>query len=258
MGVWADRVDAQSGKSGAVDMSGAIYPSLSARTVVVTGGGSGIGAALVDDFVRQGARVTYLDLADERGLTDATFIRCDLTDQNALTAGFAQIGPVDVLVNNAANDDRHDVAEVTPDYFDNRIAVNLKHHFFCAQAVAPSMRAGGRGVIINMGSISWRLALPGIAIYETAKAGIEGLTRALARDWGGDGVRVVCVVPGGVVTPRQMKLWHDPVGEAALLEKQCIKARIQPPHIAAMVSFLASDDAAMCTAHSYVVDAGWS
>lgn len=239
-------------------MSGANYPSLNGRSVVVTGGGSGIGAALVDDFVRQGARVTYLDLADERGRDDAVFIRCDLTDPAAISAAFAQIGSVDVLVNNAANDDRHEVAEVTPDYFDNRIAVNLKHHFFCAQAVAPAMRENGKGVIINMGSISWRLALPGIAIYETAKAGIEGLTRALARDWGADGVRVVCVVPGGVVTPRQMKLWHDPAGEAALLDKQCLKARIQPPHIAAMVSFLASDDAAMCTAHSYVVDAGWS
>jgi D-xylose 1-dehydrogenase len=239
-------------------MSGAIYPSLSGRNVVVTGGGSGIGAALVDDFVRQGAHVTYLDLADERRPDDATFIRCDLTNQSEITAAFAKIGPVDVLVNNAANDDRHDVADVTPDYFDNRIAVNLKHHFFCAQAAAVSMRGTGRGVIINMGSIAWRMALPGIAIYETAKAGIEGLTRALARDWGGDGIRVVCVVPGGVQTPRQMKLWHDPVEEAALLNKQCLKARIQPPHIAAMVSFLASDDAAMCTAHSYLVDAGWS
>jgi D-xylose 1-dehydrogenase len=239
-------------------MSGAIYPSLSGRTVVVTGGGSGIGAALVDDFVRQGAKVTFLDLADERGGGDAKFIRCDLTDPAAITAAFAEIGPIEVLVNNAANDDRHDVAEVTPDYFDNRIAVNLKHHFLCAQAVLPAMKVAGRGVIINMGSISWRLALPGIAIYETAKAGIEGLTRALARDLGGDGIRVVCVVPGGVVTPRQMKLWHDPAEEAALLAKQCLKERVQPPHIAAMVSFLASDDAAMCTAHSYLVDAGWS
>ena len=239
-------------------MSGAIYPTLSGRSVVVTGGGSGIGAALVDDFVRQGARVTYLDLADERGGDDAKFIRCDLTDPTAITAAFAAIGPVEVLVNNAANDDRHDVAAVTPEYFDNRIAVNLKHHFLCAQAVLPAMKAAGRGVIINMGSISWRLALPGIAIYETAKAGIEGLTRALARDLGSDGIRVVCVVPGGVVTPRQMKLWHDPVEEAALLDKQCLKARVLPPHIAAMVSFLASDDAAMCTAHSYLVDAGWS
>jgi D-xylose 1-dehydrogenase len=202
--------------------------------------------------------VTYLDLADERELADATFIRCDLTDTDAIKAAFAQIGAVDVLVNNAANDDRHDVAEVTPNYFDNRIAVNLKNQFFCAQAVGPSMKAAGKGVIINIGSIAWRLTLPGIAIYETAKAGIEGFTRALARDWGSEGVRVVCVVPGGVQTPRQMKLWHDPVEEAALLDKQCIKARIQPPHIAAMVSFLASDDAAMCTAHSYLVDAGWS
>jgi D-xylose 1-dehydrogenase len=246
-------------------MNEAIYPSLKGRTVVVTGGGSGIGASIVEGFARQGSKVVFLDIAEEDGKAlqerlgaNTQCYRCDLTNPAEITDVFAKIGPVDVLVNNAANDDRHDVAEVTSDYFDNRIAVNLKHHFFCAQAVAPHMRENKRGTIINMGSISWRLALPGIAIYETAKAGIEGLTRALARDWGSDGVRVVCVVPGGVVTPRQMKLWHDPAGEAALLEKQCLKARIQPPHIAAMVMFLASDDAAMCTAHSYVVDAGWS
>jgi D-xylose 1-dehydrogenase len=239
-------------------MSGAIYPSLKGKNVVVTGGGSGIGASLVDDFVRQGAKVSYLDLATERTETDATFYKCDLTNPAAITATFAIIGGVDVLVNNAANDDRHDVMAVDAAYFDNRIAVNLRHHFLCSQAVAVGMKNKGSGVIINMGSISWRLALPGIAIYETAKAGIEGLTRALARDFGESGIRVVCVVPGGVQTPRQMKLWHNPVEEAALLEKQCLKARVQPHHIAAMVSFLASDDAAMCTAHSYVVDAGWS
>lgn len=236
----------------------AIYPSLAGRSIVVTGGGSGIGAAIVDAFVTQGSRVTYLDLADTRPPDAATFVRCDLTDTDAIAAAFAEIGAVDVLVNNAANDDRHALADVTSVYFDNRIAVNLKHHFFCAQAVAPGMKAAGRGAIVNIGSISWRLALPALALYETAKAGIEGLTRALARDLGGDGIRVTCVVPGGVRTPRQEKLWHNPEVEAAMVAQQCLKARVEPAHVAALVLFLASDDAAMCTAHSYMVDAGWS
>ena len=239
------------------------YPSLADRRVVITGGGSGIGASLTEAFVDQGARVTFLDVAEEdsRALADrtgATFLRCDLTDVAAIKDAFELIGAVDVLVNNAANDDRHDIAAVTSDYFDQRIAVNLKHHFFCAQAVTPAMRAAGRGVIVNMGSIAWRTALPGLAIYETATAGIEGLTRALARELGADGIRVMCVVPGGVRTPRQMALWHDPDGERALLEKQCLKFRLDPPDIAAMTLFLASDDARGCTAQSFVVDAGWS
>ncbi|MCG6119202.1 MAG: SDR family oxidoreductase [Blastomonas sp.] len=236
----------------------AIYPSLAGRQVVVTGGGSGIGAAIVDDFLRHGADVAYLDITNSREGDTGRFIHCDLTDPEAISAAFSSLGRVDVLVNNAANDDRHDVSDVTPEYFDNRIAVNLKHHFLCAQAVAPAMLEAGRGVIVNMGSISWRIGLPRLAIYQTAKAGIEGLTRALARDFGDRGVRVVCVVPGAVQTPRQMALWHTPEEELALLEQQCLKARVEPPHLAAMVSFLASDDAAMCTAQSYVVDAGWS
>jgi len=235
----------------------AIYPSLTDRVVVVTGGGSGIGASIVDAFVRQRSRVFYLDLADARTPDGATFIQCDLTDTDAIAATFAEIGPVDILVNNAANDDRHEIADVTPAYFDNRIAVNLKHHFFCAQAVVPAMKTAGRGVIINMGSISWHLAIPGIALYETAKAGIEGLTRALARDLGTDGIRVTCVVPGGIRTPRQIALWHNPEVEAEMIAQQCLKARVDPHHVAAMVLFLASDDAEMCTAHSYMVDAGW-
>jgi len=241
----------------------AIYPSLSGRTVVVTGGGSGIGAALTRGFVSQGAQVSFLDVAhaESQALateTGARYLRCDLTDTRAIAAAFATIGAVEVLVNNAANDDRHSLDSVTSDYFDARIAVNLKHHFFCTQAVVPAMRAGGRGAIVNMGSISWRLALPDLAIYETAKAGIEGMTRAFARDLGRDGIRVNCVVPGNVVTPRQIALWNSPEQEAALLERQCLNARVMPDDIAAMVLFLASDDARMCTAQSYVVDAGWS
>jgi D-xylose 1-dehydrogenase len=249
--------------------TGAIYPSLRDKRVVITGGGSGIGAGLVKGFVRQGARVTFLDVAEEdshalvESLSGAAhapvFRRCDLTNIAELKTVFGEItaeGPIDVLVNNAANDDRHKLGEVTPEYWDQRIAVNLRHLFFCAQAVAPGMRQAGRGSIINFGSISWHLGLPDLSIYETAKAGIEGMTRALARELGEDGVRVNCVVPGNVKTPRQMK-WYTPEGEAEIVAAQCLKGRIEPEHVAGIVLFLASDDAAMCTGHAYWIDAGW-
>jgi NAD(P)-dependent dehydrogenase (short-subunit alcohol dehydrogenase family) len=248
-------------------MSRAIYPSLKGKSVVVTGGGSGIGGALTEGFVAQGARVTFLDIADEESkalearLSDAaiapTYRRCNLKDLAEIERVFAEIGDVDVLVNNAANDDRHGLEDITPEYWDDRIAVNLRHLAFCAKAVVPGMKAKGAGAIINLGSVSWHLAIEKLVIYQTAKAGIEGLTRALARDLGADGIRVTCVVPGGVQTPRQMKLWHNPEVEAAMIAQQCLKARVMPEDIAAMVLFLASDDARMCTAHEYFVDAGW-
>ena len=162
-----------------------------------------------------------------------------------------------MLVNNAANDDRHRLGDVTREYWDERLAVNLRHYFFCAQAVLPGMKAAGRGVIVNLGSISWHLGLPDLAVYQTAKAGIEGLTRALARDLGEDGIRVTCIVPGGVRTPRQMALWHDHAEETRMVARQCLKDRVVPQDIAAMALFLASDDARMCTGHNYFVDAGW-
>lgn len=251
-------------------MSNAIYPSLKGKLVVVTGGGSGIGAGFTEGFARQGARVVFLDIAEEesvaleRSLSDLSpapvFHRCDLTDVEALKTCLAQViaehGAVDVLVNNAANDDRHALAEVTPDYWDDRINVNLRHLFFAAQAVAPGMRARGAGVILNLGSISWHLGLPDLSLYETAKAGIEGMTRALARELGGDGVRVVCIVPGNVQTPRQMQ-WYSPEGEAEIVAAQCLKGRLQPSDVAALGLFLASDDARLITGHEYFVDAGW-
>jgi NAD(P)-dependent dehydrogenase (short-subunit alcohol dehydrogenase family) len=252
-------------------MSHNVYPSLRGKRVVVTGGGSGIGAAITEVFARQGSRVAFIDIADadsrelERKLTDTElpprYYRCDLTNIDAIRQTFAQIkadiGPVDVLVNNAANDDRHSLQETTEQYWDNRIAVNLRHFFFCTQAVTEDMKAANHGVIINLGSVSWHLALPDLAIYQTAKAGIEGMTRALARDLGPFGIRVSCVIPGGVRTPRQMKLWHTPDEEARMLGMQCLKARIEPHDVAAMVAFLSSDDARMCTGHEYFVDAGW-
>ncbi|RZJ01346.1 MAG: SDR family oxidoreductase [Brevundimonas sp.] len=251
-------------------MSGAVYPSLKGRLVVVTGGGSGIGAALTEGFARQGARVVFLDVAAEEsealaaGLADLSpapvFMRCDLTSLDALQATLAKVaaehGPIEVLINNAANDDRHALAEVTPAYWDERIAVNLRHLYFATQAVAPAMRAAGRGVVLNLGSISWHLGLPDLSLYETAKAGIEGMTRALARELGADGVRVACIVPGNVKTPRQMK-WYTPEGEAEIVAAQCLKGRIEPRDVAALALFLASDDARFVTGHEYFVDAGW-
>ena len=189
------------------------------------------------------------------------FIHKDLTDidgtQDAIAGLCAHWGGVDILVNNAANDDRHHIAAVTREYWDDRIAVNLRHYFFCAQSVLPAMKTAGKGVIVNVGSISWHLALPDIAVYQTAKAGIEGLTRALARYLGGDGIRVNCVVPGGVRTPRQVALWHDEAEEARMVGQQCLKHRVLPQDVAAMTLFLSSDDARMCTGHNYFVDAGW-
>jgi len=248
------------------------YPSLRDRHVIVTGGGSGIGASIVQAFVAQGARVSFIDVAVdeskklERSLANghshsARFYQCDLKDLDAVKSCFGKIaqdnGPTQVLVNNAANDDRHEVEDVTPQYWDDRIAVNLRHLFFCTQAVLPAMRQARSGAIINLGSISWHLGLPSITLYQTAKAGIEGMTRALARDLGEHNIRVSCVVPGGVRTPRQMALWHTPDEEQRILSQQCLKARVEPEDVAAMVLFLASDDARMCTAHEYFVDAGW-
>lgn len=252
-------------------MSHAIYPSLADKHVVVSGGGSGIGAAIVEAFAKQGARVSFIDVADadarqlEQSLASEKhapkFYRCDLRDIAAIEATFGSLiqtsGPIDTLVNNAANDDRHQWDNVSAAYWDERMAVNLRHQFFCAQAAAKSMRARKSGSIINMGSISWHLALPELTLYMTAKAGIEGLTRGLARELGEHGIRVNTVIPGAVRTPRQMKLWQSADSEAALLAQQCLHERIDPEHVARMVLFLASDDAARCTARDYFVDAGW-
>ena len=249
-------------------MPHAVYPSLANKTVLVTGGGSGIGADIVAGFVRQKARVFFFDVNEEssQGLCDqlggaAKFHRCDLTNLDVLKASIAQVesvaGPISVLVNNAANDDRHKVEDVTPAYWDNRMNVNLRHLFFASQAVVSGMKRGGGGSIINLGSVSWHLALPEISIYETAKAAIEGMTRAMARDLGESNIRVNCVIPGAVRTARQMALWHTPEEEAKILAQQCIKTRVEPIDVASMVLFLASDDARLCTGHNYWVDAGY-
>jgi len=249
----------------------AIYPSLAGKQVLITGGATGIGAAMVAAFAQQGAQVTFFDIADDDGhalaatLQDKArapvFQHCDLTDLNALSSSLSLIeqrsGTIDILINNAANDDRHNVAEVSAAYWDQRMAVNLRHQFFCAQAVAAGMQAKGRGVILNLGSISWHLALPNLTLYMTAKAAIEGLTRGLARDLGPHGIRVNTIIPGAVRTPRQMRLWHSPQEEANILAAQCLHERVEPEDIAAMALFLASDSAAKCSGRDYFVDAGW-
>jgi NAD(P)-dependent dehydrogenase (short-subunit alcohol dehydrogenase family) len=249
----------------------ATYPDLKDKRVVITGGGTGIGAAIVDAYVKQGAQVVFLDIADEASqalaasYTDVPhvprYVRCDLTDLEALAQTFStiekDIGPVEILINNAANDHRHDVADVTPAYWDDSLAVNLRHQFFCAQAVAPGMKAAGGGVILNFGSISWYLALPQLTLYMTAKAAIEGLTRGLARDLGGDGIRVNTVIPGSIKTPKQMAMWYSPEGEAEILASQLLHERIEPEDVAALTLFLSSDNAARCTGRDYFVDAGW-
>ena len=242
------------------------YPSLAGKTVYITGGASGIGAEMVRAFAAQGAKVGFLDRDAETsaklaaGLPGVAYELCDLRDINALRMALAalktRIGAADVLVNNAARDDRHDWREVTPDYWDERQATNLRHHFFAIQAVAPDMIGAGGGSIINMGSNSWFEAGGGFPAYATAKAAIHGLTRTMARDLGKHRIRVNAVVPGWIMTDRQKELWVTPASIEAHRNRQCLPDLIDPVYVARMVLFLASDDAAMCTASSYMVEAG--
>ena len=241
------------------------YPSLQDRVVLVTGGASGIGAEMVAHFIAQGARVAFLDFDKPGGdataaRTGAMFAFCDLRDIAALRAALAEVrgklGPITVLVNNAARDDRHGLATVEPEYWDERMHTNLRHQFFCAQAVAPMMKEAGFGSIINMGSVSWMKSQGGMPAYTTAKAAIRGLTRGLARDLGPDRIRVNEVVPGWIFTERQLEKWATPEAEAANMERQCLKERLYPPDIARMVLWLAADDSRMVTAQHFVVDGG--
>jgi NAD(P)-dependent dehydrogenase (short-subunit alcohol dehydrogenase family) len=251
----------------------ATYPSLRERVVLVTGGASGIGASIVEHFCAQGSRVAFLDLdaaaAERLGETVAAmggerplFRRCDLRDIAALRAAVAEvrhrIGPIRILVNNAAHDERHALDTVTPEYWDDRLAVNLRHQFFAAQAVYPDMAAAGGGAIVNLGSTSWMVGQGGMPGYTAAKSAVVGLTRGLARDLGPHNIRVTCVVPGWIMTERQIRLWLTPEAEAELLRRQCLKRKLVPEDVARAVLFFAADDSAGCTAQSYVVDAGWT
>jgi NAD(P)-dependent dehydrogenase (short-subunit alcohol dehydrogenase family) len=247
------------------------YPSLRDKVTVITGGGSGIGAVMVEHFARQGARVAFLDLAVEashavvRALSDVRhapyFLPCDVTDIEALRAALARIahdcGPVTALVNNAASDDRHATADITPEYWDERMAVNLKHVFFASQAVIAGMTAAGGGSIVNIGSIAWLIPSTNQAAYITAKAGIVGLTRTLARELGPANIRVNCVLPGAIMTERQRRLWVTPEYAATIRSAQALKRDLVPADIARFVLFLAADDSSAMTSQSYVVDGGW-
>ena len=251
----------------------AVYPSLKGTVVFVTGGATGIGESIVAHFCRQDSRVAFVDINAEGGaeltarLSAETgnapeFLRCDVTDTAALQAAIGEaqrrLGTIRVLVNNAANDDRHSIESVTPQYWDERMAVNLRHQFFAAQAVIPGMKVAGGGSIVNFGSLSWKVGMGGMPAYVTAKAAIGGLTRALARDVGKFNIRVNTVVPGWVMTERQIRLWLDEHGERTMDRMQSLAGRVRPDDLARMVLFLAADDSRMCSAQEFIVDAGWA
>jgi NAD(P)-dependent dehydrogenase (short-subunit alcohol dehydrogenase family) len=250
----------------------AIYPSLKDRTVFVTGGGGGIGASIVEHFCAQGSKVAFVDIAREaseslvksiaaKGQSAPLFIECDITIISALQKAIAdtkqKLGPIRVLVNNAAHDQRHAIDMVTPEYWDDRYAVNLKHQFFAAQAVYKDMAAAGGGAIVNLGSTSWVIGQGGMPCYTSAKSAVAGLTRALARDFGPLNIRVNCILPGWIMTERQIKMWLTPEGEEELMKRQCIKRKLVPADIARTVLFFAADDSGACTNQNYIVDGGW-
>jgi NAD(P)-dependent dehydrogenase (short-subunit alcohol dehydrogenase family) len=249
----------------------AIYPDLAGKSVLITGGGSGIGEAIVRRFAGQDSKVGLIDIkaAESEKLVgelressgQVHFEHADLTDIGALRQAIESIravnGPIQILINNAAHDERHPTAEVTPEYWDNRIAVNLKHQFFAAQAVLPDMQKAGGGSIINFGSVSWMVGQGGMAAYTAAKSAVLGLTRSLARDYGPYNIRVNAIAPGWIMTERQLSLWMSPEGHEELMRRQCLKRRLQPDEVAGAVLFFASDEASACTNQQYVVDGGW-
>ena len=248
------------------------YHSLKGKRVFITGGGSGIGEALVSEFAAQGAQVAFVDIAEEasvalcarlaaQGLPAPLFRRCDITDIAALQRTIAEfaalIGDFDILVNNAANDQRHQMEDVTVDYWNERVAINQRPMFFTCQSVVPGMKKQGGGSIINVSSISWHVKGGGYPVYATSKAAVVGLTRGLARDLGAHGIRVNTVTPGWVMTQRQIDLWVDDAAEVEIKKSQCLPGKLMPQDIANMVMFLAADDSKMCTAQEFIVDAGW-
>jgi D-xylose 1-dehydrogenase len=248
------------------------YSSLEGAQVLITGGATGIGAAMVEQFALQGSRVAFVDIAGTQAHELVEELRgrctylprfwvCDLRDIAALKSTVSEIerefGAIHVLVNNAANDDRHKLSDVTLEYWDERMAVNLRHQFFLIQSVVPSMISVGGGSIINMSSIAPMIPSTGFPVYVTAKAAIVGLTRTMAHELGGSNVRVNCVLPGAVLTERQQHLWWTPEYEAEIMKRQALKRTVMPDDVARLVLFLASDDSRAITNQSYVVDAGW-
>jgi D-xylose 1-dehydrogenase len=249
----------------------ATYPSLSGRVVFVSGGGSGIGASIVEHFSGQGAKVGFVDIDEAASLAlverigaagkpAPLFRKCDVRDVGAYQAAIADIvgwlGPITVLINNAARDDRHDLADVTPAFWDERIAVNLRHQYFAIQAVVPGMKQTGGGSIVNFSSVSYHTMTPKLSVYQAAKAAVIGMTRGLARDLGGEAIRVNAITPGWIMTQRQIDLWLTPESEAQLMAAQCLKEKVYPPDIARMALWLAADDSRLVTAQNFVVDGG--
>lgn len=248
------------------------YPSLVDRAVLITGGATGIGETLVREFAAQGAKVGFIDIAREAGEALARelagskhaplFVAADITDTPTLERAIGTVrerfGPILALLNNAANDQRHKIEDTTPEYWDKAVAVNLKHQFFAARNVAADMKAAGGGSIINFGSVSWKLKQGGMPAYTTSKSAVQGLTRSLARDFGPFNIRVNTLVPGWVMTEKQIRLWLTEEGKADIARGQCINRQLMPQHIAHMAMFLAADDSAMCTAQDFIVDGGWT
>ena len=249
----------------------AIYSDLKDRPVLITGGASGIGESIVRHFAAQGSRVGFLDILDGPGEALAEQLRgegstvryqhADLTDIAALRSGISALrdalGPFTVLINNAAHDERHKTEDVTPEYWDGRIDVNLRHQFFAAQAVLPDMKAAGGGSIVNFGSVSWMIGQGGMAAYTASKSGVLGLTRSLARDFGPDNIRVNAIAPGWIMTERQKTHWVTEEGKKEIMQRQCLKRELVPDDIARVVLFFASDESGACTNQHYVVDGGW-
>ncbi|MET0288935.1 MAG: SDR family oxidoreductase [Pseudoxanthomonas sp.] len=247
------------------------YPSLAGRAVLVSGGATGIGASFVEQFARQGARVAFLDIDDVgaqallASLEDVTYppayFQCDATNVDALKSAIdqarAHIGPVGVLVNNAANDVRHDFSQTTPADFEHNIAVNLRHQYFATQAVVQDMRALGGGSVICLGSTSWMIKNAGYPMYTMAKSAVHGLVNGLARELGRERIRINALVPGWVITEKQRRLWLDADGQAQIERAQCLPGYLQAEDLARMALFLGADDSRMCTGQQFIVDGGW-
>jgi NAD(P)-dependent dehydrogenase (short-subunit alcohol dehydrogenase family) len=243
----------------------ASYPSLKDRSVFISGGGSGIGASIVEHFAAQGSRVGFVDIdeAASKAIADKTgalFLKCDIRDVKAYQAAIgeaaAKHGPITALINNAARDDRHELEDVTPEFFDERIAVNLRHAFFAIQAVAPGMKKAGGGSIVNFSSISYHTMTANLSVYQAAKAATIGMTRGLARDLGADKIRLNSITPGWIMTQRQIDLWLTPEAEADLMKAQVLKEKVYPADIARMALFLAADDSRLISGQTFVVDGG--
>ena len=248
------------------------YFDLKNKKVFITGGGSGIGASIVEHFCEQDSEVYFVDInvkESNKLISDIknkkfkvpTFIECDLLNikklQDTISKIISEKGPIDILINSAANDERHNIDDVTEEYWNERMNINLKHYFFTVQSVKKAMIKNKGGVIVNIGSASWMIGQGGMAAYTAAKSGVVGLTRSFARDLGEFNIRVNSVVPGWIMTERQIEKWLTPESEKELMKSQCLKRKLVPADVARAVLFFSSDESSACTNQSYIVDGGW-